>query len=254
LPDLGEDALTMSHLPRADFPAAARPNLADSSPWRVRFRAIYEDLRKKIILLDFPPGTRLDVEALAREHDVSRTPIRTVIQRLESEGLAITRHGVGTTVTEIDFAQVHGAMQFRMHLAELIGTLNPRPPSPDLVGYLERLYEEFEKVGDTAFPAEFARIDMLLHDQKCQLIGNDLLRRTYDEMYYRTVRTWFHFLPRIDWKTERDALLRDIAQTTTAVRRGDIAAVGFVTRNAISDGLFRLSGLISQIENAEAAT
>ena len=86
----------MSHLPRADFPAAARPNLADSSPWRVRFRAIYEDLRKKIILLDFPPGTRLDVEALAREHDVSRTPIRTVIQRLESEGLAITRHGVGT--------------------------------------------------------------------------------------------------------------------------------------------------------------
>ena len=109
-------------------------------------------------------------------------------------------------------------------------------------------------MGDTAFPAEFARIDMLLHDQKCQLIGNDLLRRTYDEMYYRTVRTWFHFLPRIDWKTERDALLRDIAQTTTAVRRGDIAAVGFVTRNAISDGLFRLSGLISQIENAEAAT
>ena len=157
-------------------------------------------------------------------------------------------------ICEIDFAQVHGAMQFRMHLAEHIGTLNPRPPSPDLVGYLERLYEEFEKVGDTAFPAEFARIDMLLHDQKCQLIGNDLLRRTYDEMYYRTVRTWFHFLPRIDWKTERDALLRDIAQTTTAVRRGDIAAVGFVTRNAISDGLFRLSGLISQIENAEAAT
>jgi DNA-binding GntR family transcriptional regulator len=225
---------------------ALRPHLADSSPWRIRFRAIYEDLRKKIILLEYPPGSRLDVDALAREHDVSRTPIRTVIQRLEGEGLAITRHGVGTTVAEIDFDQVQGAMQFRMHLAELIGTLAPRPANPNVASHLDALAEDFAKVRESESPREFARFDMQLHDRKCEMIGNDLLRRTYDEMYYRTVRIWFHFLPRLDWDTERDALLEDFRQTSRAIRRGDVAAVGFVTRNALSEGLYRLRDLISE--------
>ncbi len=240
--------------PHAKPAAASRPHLADSSPWRIRFRTIYENLRQKIILLEYPPGARLDVDALARKHDVSRTPIRTVIQRLENEGLAVTRHGVGTTVAEIDFAQVHAAMQFRMHLAELIGTLNPRPPAADLAGFLEGLSVDFAGTGQENFAQVFARIDMQLHDRKCELIGHDLLRRTYDEMYYRTVRTWFHFLPRMNWKTERDALLGDIDQTARAVRRGDIAAIGFITRNAISEGLYRLSDLIEEIDDAQAVT
>lgn len=226
--------------------AANRPHLADSSPWRVRFRTIYEDLRKSIILLEHPPGARLDVEALAREHAVSRTPIRTVIQRLESEGLAVTRHGVGTTVAEIDFAQVHDAMLFRMHLAELIGTLAPRPANPDVASHLDALAEDFARIPESESPREFARFDMQLHDRKCEMIGNDLLRRTYDEMYYRTARVWFHYLPRLDWNVERYALLEDFRQTSRAIRRGDVAAVGFVTRNALSEELYRLRDLISE--------
>ena len=230
--------------------AANRPHLADSSPWRVRFRTIYEDLRKKIILLEHPPGARLDVEALARVHAVSRSPIRTVIQRLESEGLAVTRHGVGTSVAEIDFAKVRDAMLFRMHLAELIGTLAPRPANPNVAAHLEKLAEDFAKIRESESPPTFAHFDMQLHDRKCELIGNDLLRRTYDEMYYRTVRIWFHFLPRLDWETERDALLEDFRQTSRAIRRGDVAAVGFVTRNALSEGLYRLRDLIAEAQGS----
>jgi hypothetical protein len=32
------------------------------------------------------------------------------------------------------------------------------------------------------------------------------------------------------------------------LRRGDVAAVGYVTRNAISGGLYRLNDLIMEIE------
>ncbi len=223
--------------------------VADASPWRRRFTAIYVALREKITLLQYPPGTRLDLDALAREHGVSRTPIRSVLQRLEAEGLAVTRHGVGTTVTEIDFDRVRDAMLLRMHLAELIGTLSPRSAALETLDVLEALHRDCSAINDDPSPQKFARIDMRLNDCKCGLIGNDLLNRTYNELYYRTVRTWFHFLPRMDWATEYAALAQDIDQTLRALRRGDIKAVGYATRNAISGGLYRLDDLI-----AEAAT
>jgi len=217
----------------------------DDSPWRIRFETIYRQLRGRITLLHYPPGTRLNVDDLADEFNVSRTPIRTVLQRLEREGLAITRHGVGTAVTEIDFEHVREAMLLRMHLAELIGTLNPKKPGEQLLLSLEALQRECDNITDELALQEFARIDMRLHDCKCSLIGNDPLKRTYDELYYRSVRMWFHCLPRMDWRTEAGALFEDLRLTRAALSRSDVKAMGFITRNAISAGLFRVHGLIS---------
>jgi DNA-binding GntR family transcriptional regulator len=224
------------------------PDPVDTSPWRLRFNAIHKDLREQIILLRYPPGMRLNVDELARQHQVSRTPIRTVLQRLENEGLAITRHGVGSTVTEIDFDHVRDDMLLRMHLAELIGTLKPLCPSEETMERLEQLRDQCTLTSNDASPQTFASIDMQLHDCKCSLIGNELLNQYYDELYYRTVRTWFHFLPRMDWAFEYASLAQDIELTRRALQRGDIAAVGFITRNAISDGLFRLADLIAEVE------
>ncbi|MFT5046061.1 MAG: DNA-binding GntR family transcriptional regulator [Porticoccaceae bacterium] len=220
----------------------------DVSPWRLRFNTIYKNLRKKIILLTYPPGTRLDVNALAQEHGVSRTPIRTVIQRLENEGLAITRHGVGTLVTDIDLVQVREAMLLRMHLAELIGQMSPRLPEDAASTHLESSLNEFRNSYQGLSPHEFARADMKLHDYKCSLIGNQPLRRTYDDMYYRTIRAWFFYLPKLDWPTEHAALTEDFDQTIKAIKRGDVAAVGYITRNAISAGLNRLNDLSVNFE------
>ena len=216
---------------------------ADDSPWRQRFDTIYKALRQRIVLLEYPPGTRLDVAALADEFDVSRTPIRTVIQRLEAEGLAITRHGVGTAVTDVDVAQVRDVWLFRIGLAEMIGRLGPKPGRSAVTEQLDRMRAACAALTPDTPTRAFARVDVRLHDFKCNLIGNAMLRRTYDEMYYRSVRAWFQFMPDLDFEIERAALLEDITQTTKAVRRGDVAAVGFITRNAVSEGLYRLDAL-----------
>ena len=221
----------------------------DESPWRQRFETIYKALRRRIVLLDYPPGTRLDVAALAKEFDVSRTPIRTVIQRLENEGLAITRHGVGTSVTDVDVYQVRDVWSFRLQLAELIGRLNPRPGRVAVIEQLERLHDVCQALNSASPSRDFALVDVKLHDFKCNLIGNSNLLRTYDEMYYRSVRAWFLWVPRLDFEVEQAALSADISQTMNAVRRDDVAAVGYITRNALSEGLYRLDTLIEQGED-----
>lgn len=230
-------------------PAAVHADGQDDSPWRQRFETIYKALRRRIVLLDYPPGTRLDVAALAEEFEISRTPIRTVVQRLESEGLAITRHGVGTAVTDVDVALIRDVWLFRLHLAELMGRLNPRPGRIAVVEQLEWLHTACEALDSTSPTRDFALVDVKLHDFKCNLIGNLNLRRTYDEMYYRSVRAWYQLVPQLDFETEKAALLADISQTTLAVRRGDVAGVGFITRNALSYGLLRLDALVEQRED-----
>jgi DNA-binding GntR family transcriptional regulator len=226
-------------------PTGAHGIASDASPWRARFHSIYLELRERIVLLHYPPGARLDIDALARGFGVSRTPIRSVLQQLEREGLAVTRHGVGTAVTQIDFPHLREATQLRMHLCELIGVLDPQLPGDGVLATLAQLEQECD-----ALPAEldcqgFARIDTRLHDCKCGLIGNQPLRRTYDELYYRTARMWFFFLPRMDWREEVAALGDDIRLVRRALARGDVAAMGYVTRNAISDGLFRVGDLFA---------
>src|SRR3546814_2838391 len=68
--------------PEQDGAPAQRP-----SPAQERFARIYHALRDRICLLEYPPGLRLSEEEIAQEFDVSRTPVRRVLARLESEGL-----------------------------------------------------------------------------------------------------------------------------------------------------------------------
>ncbi|MBC7294664.1 MAG: GntR family transcriptional regulator, partial [Thermoleophilia bacterium] len=57
-----------------------------------------EAIKKRILSLDLPPGTRLVVDTLAEELGVSRTPVREALRELVSQGL-VTYDGNSYTVT-----------------------------------------------------------------------------------------------------------------------------------------------------------
>lgn len=63
---------------------------------------IYEDLRHRILSLEIPPGTNLLRTQLASHYDVSQTPLRDALQRLEHDGLIRTYPQSRTLVTRID--------------------------------------------------------------------------------------------------------------------------------------------------------
>ena len=59
------------------------------------------DLESRILEGSLKPGDRLPPERdLAAQLGVSRPPLREAIQKLVSKGLVVTRHGVGTIVTD----------------------------------------------------------------------------------------------------------------------------------------------------------
>ncbi len=218
------------------------------TPAERRFQAIHHIIRERITLLKYPPGTVLDIDALAAEFNVSRTPVRAVLQQLAYHGLVISRHGVRTSVAPIDFDKLREDKAFRSRLAELIGELSPRPPSEAAIEKMAEAERECRELIEHPDLETFARIDIKVHEAICSLIGNQQLLQVYDDLYFRTARVWFYFLPRLDWREEVSIFLRDITDRLNAMKRGDVKAVGFLTRNAVSSVLIRLDSLISQIE------
>jgi DNA-binding GntR family transcriptional regulator len=60
--------------------------------------AAYRQLRELILRGQIAPGARINEQELARAWQVSRTPIRDAVRRLEAEGLVATVPGKGTVV------------------------------------------------------------------------------------------------------------------------------------------------------------
>lgn len=213
---------------------------ADQSPWRRRFDAIYVALRQRITTLEYAPGVRLDVDRLSQEFGVSRTPVRNVLQRLETEGLVRTRHGVGTIVAPVDLKEWRQAMMLRIELASLIGRLKPCRITPELAGVTREAFHTAERLPDERDPVSFAKIDMQAHAAVCRVVGNDILRRVHDEMYFRTARMRILFLRDQSWTREVLLLARDLGRLHEAMETGHAEGVGTAVRASLLELLVRM--------------
>ncbi len=63
------------------------------------YEAVYEQLRRAVVNGEAPAGSRLNEVELAHRLEVSRTPVRDALRRLEAEGLAVRVPGGGLVVT-----------------------------------------------------------------------------------------------------------------------------------------------------------
>ena len=214
------------------------------TPSQIRFLKIFRRIRKRIALLDYPPGTRIEIDKLAEEFAVSRTPIRSVLHRLEFEGLVVTNHGVGTMVTDIDISGLRFIWEFRAKLAEMIGQLHPLPPSPKHLDELTALRKLLSNLHANFTPRNFGEISLKFHRCIVSLIGHPQLARVYDELYYRSARMWISFLNQLNQQREIGLFADDIDGVIQALKRNDMVAVGYILRNSLNSVVWRLDELI----------
>ncbi|MGE0231075.1 MAG: GntR family transcriptional regulator [Flavobacteriaceae bacterium] len=207
---------------------------------RERFERLYETLRNRICLLDYPPGHRLSEEALAAEFGVSRTPLRRVLGWLEAQGLVRSVQGVGTIVTDVDIGALGQIYQLRMELAELIGKLGPHAAADRMVLLFQSLSERGRALAALPDARAFAQFNIDVFQALMQLSDNKPLRETSERLFYLTSRIWLQSVPQIDLGREATILAREVEELQTAVEVGDLAAVGLIRRAHISMSFIRL--------------
>jgi DNA-binding GntR family transcriptional regulator len=207
---------------------------------RERFERIYKTIRDRICLLEHQPGERLSEEELAREFHVSRTPIRRVLSKLESEGLLESRHGVGTFVTDVDIDSLAQVFQLRMELAELLGKLDPIPRSEGDLARVRALLARCDKLLKKPDPKAYARLNMDFFQELGAMVGNAPLREISERLYYLTTRIWLKSVPHLNLPDEITVFRREMADILQAMEVGDLEAVGHIRRSHISMSVKRM--------------
>ena len=207
--------------------------------------AIYHALRDRIALLDYPPGAMLSENALAMEFGVSRTPIRQALQRLEFEGLVVSRHGVGTLVTTVDLQYLREVYALRLKLIDIIGELSPARVSKEELASLHALATEVAALTVTeSQPRELARLYMRFNEELSQVVGNKPLREIADRFFFQTARVWLQLLPELDWPNEIAHIVDEAQDVIDALEAGDMRGVARVRAHHMRLCIERINGAI----------
>lgn len=82
-------------------------------------KEITDEIKKRLISLEYRPGQLIKETDLAAEFHVSRTPIREALQKLEFDGWVVIRPRNGTYVTEVDLHYLRNAFDLRRMMDHL---------------------------------------------------------------------------------------------------------------------------------------
>jgi DNA-binding GntR family transcriptional regulator len=166
---------------------------------------IYERLRRRILYLEYEPGSILSEQKLAKEFGVSRTPLRTVLFRLEWEHLIKILPRTGIQVTELELNRIMNVYQARLELEDVIGRMAAERFIPNHFEELDGLLKTCERLPEhkdiEALPAVDLRIKRLFHEAA----GNPYLTEMSERLYALTFRLWYYNLLKMstsEWREE----------------------------------------------------
>lgn len=161
-------------------PLAGRPTTAE--------RMVHAILQQRILDGVLRPGERIDLDAVAQELAVSRTPVRTALRQLESEGLVTIYPHRAVMVSELSADDLEQMYAVRVHLETLAARLAiPRLTEADLA-QARAIQAELIHVVDEANPASFAEKDRAFHLALYQAANNKFLSRLIDDLRKASLR------------------------------------------------------------------
>ncbi|MDQ1750033.1 MAG: hypothetical protein QOE71_1089 [Pseudonocardiales bacterium] len=177
----------------ADGPTTTKPGATPPSLWAaadgpvrsVLADRIYELIKVKLMDNVVEPGARLSIDALSRDLDVSATPIREALARLESDGLVVKRaHRGYTAAPRIDAAAFDELFKMRLLLEPASASWAAQAATAKQIAAMEDLVTEMSKPisGDSyesyrAFAAQDAAFHLALAEASGVHLMVDILAR-----------------------------------------------------------------------------
>jgi DNA-binding GntR family transcriptional regulator len=201
---------------------------------------IYDALRERILYLDYHPGQILNENTLAREFNVSRTPMREVLNRLEWGQLARIIPRTGTMVTEIEFQKMMNAFQARLAIDGLVARLAAEHMSAASLTDLDSLADEGERLRGNRQRKALVAIDLRFRDILHAAANNPVLGDIAQYLYDLTFRLWYIILDRGEWDEEVDALVDEIRQLRSVFEKKDGVEAERIRRDRLMKHLERI--------------
>lgn len=220
-------------MPSAAAPSTLiRPMPLASVPVERRSRAdeVYEQLKRDIAEFQLVPGDRFTENSVTERLNVSRTPVRQALIRLQQEGYVEVMFRSGWRVLPFDFAKFEQLYDLRMVLETTAahrlcdeGLRSPKPINRPLLDDLMALWlvPAAQRSTDTVQVSEW---DEAFHCALVESAGNPEMARVHREVTDR-----IRIIRRLDFTKQAriEATYDEHGKILTAIRakRGDQAAL-----------------------------
>lgn len=171
-------------------PLPPRQALADTA---------YGTIRRRLVEHDIEPGSKMNINTLAQELEISPTPLREALARLEAEGLVVKRSLAGyTAATLLSGRSLRELFEVRLLLepAAAAGAA-ARVTESDLRELADQLAEMRGAAGNFASRSTlllYLHHDSVFHDRIAALSGNAFLRSTLERLHAHTHQYRLSFL------------------------------------------------------------
>ena len=143
----------------------------------------YEYLKEAIINKVFFPGNRLIEEDIVRETGVSRTSVRTALNRLRYEGIVEGTPNRGMMVTRFHPNDIKSVFQIRESLEVGAFSLAIERISPAAVDRMREYNEELRKVSENFSISDFVKYNRSFHWEIALASGNRYYQKSLAEVY-----------------------------------------------------------------------
>ena len=202
----------------------------------------YDVVKHAIVNLDVAPGDQLSIADLSEQLDVSRTPVREALLRLESDGLVRAVARVGFFVTEVTKRDLRELFILREllegHAAEIAA---PMVTDADLEE-LESLHRKSTTLAESGDRRGFIEYETMFHQYILDRCGNRRLIDMMDSLNDLTSRERLLSV-RVSGNVEHSC--REHSCIVEALRSRDFKAAGECMRRHLASSRQRLlAGLV----------
>jgi DNA-binding GntR family transcriptional regulator len=145
---------------------------------KVSADSIHLRLREAILAGEFKDGDRLRESDIAQQFQVSRTPAREGLRRLQADGLVTITPNVGATVTAFGPKELHDLLDVRASLESLGARISAQRAGEDEIEAVAGLASEILEVAESDDPTRFERVAQMnvdFHRRLVSLSGNRTL-------------------------------------------------------------------------------
>ena len=149
---------------------------------------IYNELKNRIVYLDYKPKQVLSIKELAKEFGVSPIPIREVLILLENEKLVHIIPNNGVYVTDVSLQELKDVFEVRLFLVGLAGKLAAQRVTSE---ELKKMKELLEKIKNEKNRKKLIQLDAEFHDLVNYSTKNQTLVETLKRLRNQIGRLWF---------------------------------------------------------------
>jgi len=155
-------------------------------------------IKKSIFNLELPRGTRLYVDTLANELNVSITPVREALKTLVAEGLVVYS-GKGYKVFNPSKKEIEDIFNIRRMLERLAASLAAKNMDEKTLEFLFDLYSKDVQQDYLKRQSEFIRADKIFHAQILESADNNrlvqMLATVSEQSWYIRACCYSHTFP-----------------------------------------------------------